>query len=209
MRRMTGWAWSVLGALCAAGVMAPPACARSVAYDQKTIMDDDVTMAKVIMQDAKFRMEAVQEGVTTVAIRNARGIFTYLPGERLAMTLPALETSQGGVIEDLNDYVGYVNQHNGKVIGQETIEGKVCDVYKFMDPATGNATTAWVWKEKEFPLKMETDGPEGKIVTEFQNIQFDVPVSPSLFEIPAGFKMVDAGAGAEMMKNLGGDLDLN
>ena len=209
MRRVTGWTWSVLGVLCAVGVVAPPAAARTVAYDQKTIVDDDVTTAKVILEDDKFRMEAVQEGVTTVAIRNARGIFTYLPGERLAMKLPALETSQGGVIEDLNDYVSYVNQHNGQVIRQETVDGKLCDVYQFVDPANGNATTAWVWKEKEFPLRLETDGPEGKILTEFEHIEFDVPVSPSLFEIPAGFELVDPHSGLEMMHNLGGDLGLH
>ena len=209
MRRVTGWVWSAIGALCAVGAVAPPVFARSVAYDQKTVMDDEVTTAKVILQDEQFRMEAVQEGVTTVAIRNAQGIFTYLPAERLAMKLPALETSQGGVIEDLNHYVSYVNQHNGKVIGQETVDGKVCDIYQFVDPANGNATTAWVWKEQEFPLRMETDGPEGKVITEIQNLQFDVPVDPSLFEIPAGFKMVDSGKGLEMMQNLGGDLDLN
>ena len=208
MRRVRGLERVALMALCAFGAMVPPAAARSIAYDQKTIVDDEVTMAKVIMQDEKFRMEAVQEGTRTVAIRNNRGIFTYLPDERLAMKLPALETSQGGVIEDLNDYVGYVNQHNGKVISQETVNGKSCDVYQFVDPANGNATTAWVWTEQQFPLRLETDGPEGKIITEFLNIQFDVPVDPSMFEIPAGIEVVDPGEGLDTMPNLGGDLGL-
>ena len=207
MRSAAGWARLMLGGLCAFGA-AWPVWARSVSYDQKTVMDDEVTTAKVIIQDEKFRMEAVQEGTTTVAIRNDQGIFTYLPDEHLAMKLPALETSQGGVAGDINDYVGYVNERNGKVIRQETVNGTLCDVYEFADPANNNATTAWVWKEREFPLRLETDGPEGHIVTEFVNIQFDVPVSPSLFEIPAGVEMTDPGNDLDTMHDPEGDLEL-
>ena len=202
------WRQAGLVALGAFWVVVPTAAARSVAYDQKTVMDDEMTMAKVIMQDEWFRMETVQEGTKTVAIRNAQGIFTYLPDERLAMKLPALETSQGGVIEDLNDYVSYVNQRNGKVIRQEMVSGKSCDVYQFVDPANGNATTAWVWTERQFPLRLETDGPEGKIVTELLNVQFDVPVDPSLFEIPSSMELVDPSEDMDTMHDLGGDSEL-
>ena len=202
MRRASRWREAVFAGLCAFGAAAPSAAARTVSYDQKTILDGEVTMAKVVMQDNQFRMEAVQDGTNTVAIRNDRGIFTYLPDEHLAMKLPALETSQGTVIQDLNDFVGYVNEHNGTVIGAEVIDGKPCDIYQFTDPANGNATKAWVWKDQQFPLRLEVDGPEGTITTEFMNVQFDIPVDASAFELPPGIELTSSTEGAGLMGDL-------
>jgi outer membrane lipoprotein-sorting protein len=203
MDRVTGWRGAALAALCAAG--AATAEARSVAYDQKTIMDDEVIMAAVVLQDRKFRMESVQEGITSVAIRNEQGLFSYLPEERIVIRLPALETSQGGVVEELEDYLSYVNERNGTILRQETLDGKLCDVYQFVDPESGGATTAWIWKEREFPLRLETDGPDGRIVVELRNIRFDVPVSPSMFEIPDGYEVVDPGESLDLMHETGGE----
>ena len=67
------------------------------------------------------------------------------------------------------------------IIGEETIDGKVCLVFEWT--TDGVHTKWWLWKAKGFPIKAVMTTPEGVTTMEFSNIEFgDIPDSE--FEFP-------------------------
>lgn len=172
---------------------AAEAQAFSASYDQKVTQGSQVITGKVTLKDERFRMDAVVEGQAAVTIRNASGTYTYLPAEGMAMKISGLDPSQQPV-QHAGNYQQYLQERQAERIGTDTIDGHPCEVYRFTDPSIRGTTTAWVWTEKQFPLKLEIDGPTGKTLVELTNIQVGVAVSDATFELPAGVQVMDFGA---------------
>ena len=189
MRVITAGIGVALG-MCLVGAEAQ---AFSAAYDQKVTQGSQVVNGKVTMKDEMFRMEATVDGQTAVTIRNASGIYTYMPKEGMAMKMPGLDPSQQPV-QHADDYQQYLQERQAERIGADTFDGHPCEVYRFTDPAIQGTTTAWVWTEKQFPIKMEIDGPKGKTVIELTNIQLGMAVQDAMFELPAGVQVMDMGS---------------
>ena len=189
MKRIGRMAGVVLGCCLAT----PGAEAFSVSYDQKVTKSREVFAAKVAIKDNLFRMETAAEDQTSVTIRNPNGIYTYLPKEGMAMKLPALNQAQQP-LEHADNYPAYLQERHAERIGSETINGHPCEVYQFTDPALKGTTTAWVWKEKEFPSKMEIDGPDGTMVVELTNIQLGAAIQDSMFQLPPDVQVMDVGS---------------
>ena len=178
----------VLG-VCAAGAGAE---AFSVSYDQKITQGRQVMTSKVSMKDQMFRMDMTAEGQATATIHNASGTYTYMPAENMAMKLPVLNASSRP-IEHADNYQQYLQERHAQRIGTETVDGHPCEIYRFTDPDTGDLVTAWVWIEKQFPIKMEIDGAEGKILVEIQNLQLGAALPEALFELPPDVQVMDMG----------------
>ena len=178
----------VLG-VCAAGAGAE---AFSVSYDQKITQGRQVMTSKVSMKDQMFRMDMTAEGQATATIHNASGTYTYMPAENMAMKLPVLNASSRP-IEHADNYQQYLQERHAQRIGTETVDGHPCEIYRFTDPDTGDLVTAWVWTEKQFPIKMEFDDAEGKILVEIHNLQLGAALPDALFELPPGVQVMDMG----------------
>jgi len=70
---------------------------------------------------------------------------------------------------------------NPKIVGTETIDGKVCLVVEyFPGEVTGKA---WLWKNYPFLVRTELVSAEGKTTIEFKNIEFG-DIADSMFEMP-------------------------
>ena len=175
--------------VCAAGAGAE---AFSVSYDQKVTLGRQVMSSKVSMKDQMFRIDMMAEGQATATLHNASGTYTYMPAEGMAMKLSALNPSQRP-IEHADNYQQYLQERHAQRIGTETVDGHPCEIYRFTDPDTGDLVTAWVWIEKQFPIKMEIDGAEGKILVEIQNLQLGAALPDALFELPPGVQVMDMG----------------
>ena len=175
------------------GVGAGEAQAFSATYDQTVTQGSLVMKGKVAVKDEMFRMEATVEGQTMVSLRNASGTYTYLPNEHMAMKAPKLNLSQQP-IQHADRYQDYLKERHARKIGSETIDGHPCDVYQFTDPSAPGMTTAWVWMEKSFPVKVEVDGPEGKAVVEMSNIQLGAAIPDDVFQVPPGVPVMDVGS---------------
>ncbi len=152
-----------------------------------------VVTGRVTIKDEMFHMEATMDGQATVTIRNATGIYTYLPKEGMAMKMPGLDPSQQSV-QHTGNYQQYLQERHAERIGTETVDGHGCDVYRFTDPSMKGTTTAWVWTEKQFPIRMEISGSNGKTVVELTNIQLGVAVPDAVFQLPAGVQVMDMGS---------------
>ena len=175
--------------VCAAGAGAE---AFSVSYDQKATQGRQVTTSQVSMKDEMFRMDMTADGQTMAIIHNATGTYTYMPAEGMAMKTAALNPSQQP-IEGAEDYLQYLQQRQAEKIGNETVDGHACDIYRFSDPETQGTVTAWVWTEKQFPLKLEFDGVKGKMLMEFLNVQLGAALPDALFELPPHVQVMDMG----------------
>ncbi len=190
MKAIAAGVGMVLGACLVGG----KAEALSASYDQTVTQGSQVVTGHVILHDEEFRMEATVNGQTAVTIRNASGIYTYLPKEGMAMKLPGLDPSQQP-IQHTGNYQQYLHERQAERIGTETVDGHPCDVYRFVDPSIQGTTTAWVWTEKQFPVRMELEGSNGKTVVELTNIQLGVAVPDAAFQLPAGVQVMELGAG--------------
>ena len=183
----------VLGIVLGVGLAAGEASAFSVSYDQTVTHGRDVVTAAVALKDGMFRMDATVGGQVSVIIHNQEGTYTVMPSEGMAMKMPALNMSQRPV-QGADDYAQYLQQQRAERIGSETIDGHACDIYRFSDPDTGEATTAWVWKEKMFPIRLETDGRDGKTLVEISNVQLGASISDAAFQLPDGVQVMDMGS---------------
>ena len=182
------WGWVIVGVL-----LAPqPAHAFSVSYDQKVTMRGQVMTSKVLLKDEQFRIESAVEGMTTYIIKNRSGLYQYVPAQGVAMALTALSPGQGAV-QHSEDYLVYLKERNAKRLRAETVDGHPCDVYEFDDPGSHSTTTAWVWTERRFPVKLEMDGVEGRVTVEISNILLGAGIDESVFQLPAGVDVVSMG----------------
>jgi outer membrane lipoprotein-sorting protein len=175
--------------VCAAGAGAE---AFSVSYDQTVTQGRQVMTGKVSMKDKMFRIDMTAEGQATATLHNASGTYTYMPAEGMAMKLPGLNASQRP-IEHADNYAQYLQEQHAELIGTDTVDGHPCEMYRFTDPDTGDLVTAWVWTEKQFPIKMEFDDASGKILVEIRNIQLGAALPDALFELPADVQVMDMG----------------
>jgi len=175
--------------VCAAGAQAE---AFSVSYDQTVTQGRQVMTSKVSMKDEMFRMDMTAEGQATVTLHNANGTYTYMPAEGMAMKLPGLNASSRP-IEHADNYAGYLKERQAQRIRAETVDGHPCDVYQFTDPGIKGTVTAWVWTEKQFPIKMEMDDAKGKILVEIRNVQLGATFPDALFQLPADVQVMDLG----------------
>ena len=179
-----------LGLVAGAGLAAADAPAFSVSYDQKTTMGREVTQSKVSMLDELFRMETTMQGQQSIIVHNEQGTFIVMPSEGMAMKTE-IHPGQGAVAGGDN-YGQYLQQQQAQKTGSETVDGHDCDIYQFTS-AEGEATTAWVRTDIMFPVKLEVQSPQGKVLVELSNIQLDAPVSRQDFELPAGVQVMDMG----------------
>ena len=178
----------VLGVVLGVGVAAGEAGAFSASYDQKTTQGRRVTTAKMSLKDELFRMETTAQGQTAIILHNREGTFTVMPSEGMAMKT-ALHPGQGP-IRGAGNYAQYLQEQHAERIGAETVDGHACDIYRYTDAETGKLTTVWVWKEKMFPVKFETEG----MLIEFSNIQIGAAIADETFQLPAGVQVMDMGA---------------
>ena len=182
-----------LGAAMLWGVTAADAAAFSVTYDQTMTTGGKVIPSKVKSRDGLFRIESVVDGMQAVTIRTANGeIYQYMPAEQMAMKLPKFD-GLSGPTDEAADYLSYLKKQNAQSLGTETVNGLPCEVYQFADASSGATTKVWVWKDRQFPVKMVRDTPQGPVTAEFSNIQLGAVIPDAAFVLPDGVQVMDMG----------------
>ena len=137
-------------------LVAGDAFALSASYEQKASSKYGVFTSKVVVKDSFFRMESDMGGQTSVVVRNQDGIYQYVPSSQMAMKLPGLDAFQQPMTSE--NYLQEMQARHATLLRSETVNGFACDVYQFANPTGAGTTTAWVWKEKQFPVRMEMEG---------------------------------------------------
>jgi outer membrane lipoprotein-sorting protein len=164
--------------------LAQAAAVVSVKYDMVlTAPGEPLTTQKVWLKKGKMRMELTAEGQNMVYLidSDAKMMYMYIPVQNMAMKMD-FSLAPEAATESLA-----LEGYNPVAIGTETLDGKVCLVVEYT--VQGVKTKSWIWKEKGFPIRMETATPQGTMVMEFKNIEF-VDIPDSMFELPAGVQIV-------------------
>jgi outer membrane lipoprotein-sorting protein len=137
-----------------------------------------------LINSMKIRYEITgldQTTVQTVELidYSARTMYTYMPAQNIAY-LTNFAQAPGNPTENSN-------QIKPTYLGTETLDSKLCDVYQYS--FEGATAKVWVWKEKSFPIRMETTTSSGTSTLEYENIVFGT-LSDSLFQLPAGVQIM-------------------
>lgn len=168
-----------------AEALANAAGISSVYYDMVTTAPGEPQFtASFWIKGGKMRSEMDNEGELVVMLLNneENSLYMYMPGQNMAMRL-AYEPSQSAVDETVQ-----ITQHEPVVTGTETLDGKVCLVIEYS--GGGTQVKTWIWKDRGFPLKVETVTGQGTMIVEYKNISFD-NISDDMFEIPAGVDVIE------------------
>ena len=174
--------------------MTSQAYAFSVSYDQKVSIDNNpVANIKVVVKDENMWAESDFGGMKTVMLRNETGSYSYVPAQNVATKIPA-EMDRPNLTRDLPHFMDFLTANSAKKVGQETVDGKECEIYTFIEPMVQKESKAWVWAEKNFPVKIEVPAPEGLTKVELNNIQFDPATDANTFNLPEGVKILDFAA---------------
>ncbi len=160
---------------------------RSISYEstsQMSQLGDTDVKSKYWEKDNKLRIESIVAGQEMIIIFDGIQVYSYSPKQKLAFLLPFSELSQKTPIPD------YRSNPNLVLKGQDTIEGRLCDLYE--DVHSDATTKIWIDKELEFPIRSETSTEHGKIVTRIFNIKKDITISDDLFTLPKEAKLIKA-----------------
>jgi len=184
--------------------------AFSITYDSELYFEGSTrpySTSKIKAKDGLWRSEHYMEGAATeVSIINSQGLYIfYLTGDRgVFITKDRKQFEQ--TREDLmylsepGKYLNYLKaQQQGRLVSSEIIDGYECDVYEFQKGFPGMDATAgygnmwsgkvWLWKERAYPyIRIEFVSPWGRMVRKAKNIQLDIPIPDSEFEVPAKVK---------------------
>jgi len=132
-----------------------------------------------------------------VAITREGKLYTIIPEVQKYSVASLAEMAGQSAFAEMSDFGKWIGANGGKLTGQETLYGFVCDIYQAnvrMSPAMPPVDTKiWYAKKLAFPVKSEslTVGPIGKVVMFLKNIKVE-QLPDNLFEIPSGYAKVDA-----------------
>lgn len=137
---------------------------------------------KVWLKKNKMRTEINQQGVNAVMLidTDAKTMYVYMPAQNLAIKMPFDPTQ---VPKAPTDEAKSILNYNPKVVGTESIDGKVCSVIEYTS-GQGSVKT-WIWQDNGLPIRTEITSGADKTTIEYKNIYFtDIP--DSMFELPEG-----------------------
>lgn len=130
-----------------------------------------------------MRME-MQDGAQTMVVivdSAAKTYIMYTLPDKIGFSMAYQE--QESVLDESQDILGYTP----KIIGTETIDGKVCTIieYTYSEKGATVTTKTWIWNQYGIPIKIEATDSTGKKTTMlYQNIVIgDIP--DSMFQVPA------------------------
>lgn len=138
---------------------------------------------KLFVKGKKVRMETNSGGATSVSmitLYDGQKAYVYFPSQNMAMISSASDVqAQMPMPKDDAEF-------DKKIVGQEVIDGKLCDIYQLQD-RKGGAYKVWIARDLDFPLKSEAGGMK----TYYKNVQVNVALEDSIFELPKGVQIQD------------------
>ncbi len=144
----------------------------------KTDSQEGFSMAfKLYIKGNKSRVESPN----MIMIYNGSTQYIYYPQQNYAV---ALSYSPRETLQLINQAFGTQmpseNEVARKLVGEETVDGKLCDVYEYSYQE--RIVKVWTAKNLNMPIKIE----EGVFGTYYKNIVVNKPIDDSLFELPSG-----------------------
>ncbi len=196
-----GFYWKIISlAVFGAFLSVVPVSAAEFSADMIQKTPQATIKGKVYVKGTLFRqeMEIMGQRQITLFNRDKNTIVVLMPQNRMYMEMPA---SAGGQNLSSTDPKALKRMAKTKSLGTARFQGYRCEKvrYTFHDSSLGTMVQ-WFSKKLRFPLKIEMDGPGGRMVTEYRNIK-EGNLSDSLFRIPRGYQKMSMPG---MMRGMGG-----
>ncbi|MEM3454956.1 MAG: hypothetical protein QXF07_00010 [Candidatus Micrarchaeia archaeon] len=164
-------------------IFAKTSAIKSVKYDMlMTGLGSSVTQT-VWLKGNKMKSEISAEGekIINIVDLDKKVMYSYMPAQGIAFRTNFDYSYQ---------YVSpteSIEKYNPVVLGNEIIDGKDCVIVQYS--MEGMQIKSWIWKEKGFPIRVETTSGEGKTIIEYKNIEF-IEIPDSEFELPSGVQIL-------------------
>ena len=184
------WTSLIMGGLLSSLLYAQPT--STISYDQTVTSPSLGTMtSKVWIKGEKMRIEQTAQGQKMVTLMKEGAMYLYYPSQKMAMKIDISAGAGQGGQENPKDMMEYLKSIKAKPLGQERIEGKLCDIYQIISSQTGVRGKIWVWKKNKFPLKSVMTVGSETITTRYRNIQMGINIPASYFKLPPGTQIMD------------------
>lgn len=197
--------------LVACGVVLAEQVPSSLSFDQTITSNTKMPNmnSKFYKKGDKIRMEMeMANGIKNVMIKTADKFYSVDLARGVAMAMPFSGEMQAKMSESLDkfdktpeQFKEYIENNQMKKIGMDTVNGQLCDVYE-SSAVAGNNLKMWIAQNNTFPVRTEITTSEGKIVSDFKNVKINPSLDDSLFQIPAGVKVMDMSQMGSMMQNM-------
>ena len=172
----------------------------NISYEVKMIdPKGKITPQQIWLKDKKMRFKTTVDSKEIISIfdQDNNFIYIYTPSENKAIKM-SLHLGQG-TEKSIVDKAADLEQYQPEIIGTETIDNKNCLIiqYKF----GGYLTKEWLWKKYGLPIKIESETPDGKVITSYENFNFN-PIADNMFELPGGIEITDLSSGLPNINGL-------
>jgi hypothetical protein len=146
-------------------------------------------------------MEGIPEKSRTIFTPEA--LYTLNYGDKQAMKFPAEMMNQMEDPEDeefdVNELAISITAKGGVKVGNEMVAGKNCDVYEYTSEETGKGKF-WIWNGIMLKGDFMEEGHHAFI--EAKEINTDITIAASEFEVPADFTITDMGKAMKEMQEM-------
>ena len=143
----------------------------------------------VKMKDNKIRMEMKSpQGEDVVVILDGSAMYSYVPSRNEAYRMQSAMSHDMSV---MSDYESYLRSLDADIVGSEKVGSYDCDVYEFTDPRINADSRVWLWKSKNFPVKVEIDMRGSTMTTEMEDVKIGLPIADSEFVIPDSVEIIE------------------
>ncbi|MCK9615081.1 MAG: DUF4412 domain-containing protein [Candidatus Omnitrophica bacterium] len=147
---------------------------------------------KIYNAPGKARMETNE--VIAISRIDKNIAWILMPKEKTYMEVPLTSSS---IIAGNNKMPGEIER---KLIGKETLGGKVADKYYIVYSAAGKTQAVYSWILPDLGIPAKTVAEDGSWQVEYRNI--NVGKQPdSLFEVPSGYNKFSLSSVKDMIEN--------
>lgn len=180
--------WILLVVLIGTSLFCPEASAFTASYEQTVsgagLPEPQTSVIKI--KDGRMKMEADSTKGKVISIIDGKTVYSYFPSENKAVKFVVQGTPK---MEALSNYAAYLKSLDAEIIGSERIGEYDCDIYVCTDPKTQATSKIWLWKEKEFPVKVEANVSDGVVTTIIENLKIGIDIDDSEFTLPPGVQI--------------------
>ena len=147
-----------------------------------------------ITQD-KLRMEYMQEEQVYVMIIANNKAYNFIPSRQFGTVTDlgndSMENYQINpeLMQNPQKLRDYLVLTQAVRVGEDNLDGHLCDIYQYIEPDTRNTTTLWVDKKEIFLVKSTTKLVGDIITVRYKNIVLGKPISKDKFIIPKNVRI--------------------
>lgn len=137
------------------------------------------TRTLIFVKGNKFRIENPSLKEKVITIGDGKNSYLFYPDKNFAYILPGYQKAEVNAVP--SEFFHIKNVAGAKYVGQQTVDGKLCDVYEYSQQDT--RYKVYIDKGSDFPLQFEIFTQNGNAISK---IQKDIPLDNSLFILPKG-----------------------